>query len=258
MTIPIVFTGSGQAVGAAALLADLLPVQYQLLVFDDPTRYIARLTAARPALIIVDGGAAEWRFWTTTPKTSPATRRIPIVLLTADAAQHAAGLRAGADLVLSPDALRSELPTLLTDVARVPDAAYLEQLDCECAQALPPRAREGVARFNAGEYYQQHDLFEAQWVETEGPVRDLYRAILQVGVAYYQIERGNLRGALKMLQRSVQWLAVLPDTCQGVDVAKLRADSTQVRAELERRQAAGLGLDGFDKTLIQGVRLVEV
>jgi len=53
---------------------------------------------------------------------------------------------------------------------------------------------------------------------TSGPVRELYRAILQVGIAYYQIERGNHRGALKMLLRSVQWLAMLPDRCQGIDV----------------------------------------
>jgi predicted metal-dependent hydrolase len=113
----------------------------------------------------------------------------------------------------------------VADYARVPDPALLDELDCQCDEPLPPRGVEGVAKFNAGEYYRQHDLFEAQWVETQGPVRDLYRAILQVGVAYYQIERGNYRGALKMLLRSVQWLAILPDVCQGVDVQQLRADS---------------------------------
>ncbi len=38
-----------------------------------------------------------------------------------------------------------------------------------------------------------------------GPVRDLYRAILQVGVAYYHITRGNHAGGLRMLRRCVQW-----------------------------------------------------
>ena len=82
--------------------------------------------------------------------------------------------------------------------------------------------------------------------------RDLYRAILQVGVAYYQIERGNFRGALKMLQRSVQWLHLLPDQCQGIDVAQLRRDSYRVRAELQR-----LGPDGlaeFDRGLLKCLR----
>ncbi|MCI0350288.1 MAG: DUF309 domain-containing protein [Acidobacteriales bacterium] len=111
-----------------------------------------------------------------------------------------------------------------------------------------------MRKFNAGEYYKQHDLFEEQWMKTTGPVRDLYRAVLQVGIAYFQIERGNYRGALKMLQRSVQWLVVLPDVCQGINVKKLRDDSFRVRAELERLGETRFA--EFDKALIQGVALV--
>ena len=115
-----------------------------------------------------------------------------------------------------------------------------------------PAAEQGLQAFNRGEFYRQHDLFEAQWVETAGPVRDLYRAILQVGVAYYQIERGNYRGALKMLQRSVQWLFLLPDVCQGIDVAQLRRDSYRVRAELQRLGPARLA--ELDRGLLKGLR----
>ena len=90
-------------------------------------------------------------------------------------------------------------------------------------------------------------------MKTAGPVRDLYRAILQVGVAYYQIERGNYRGAVKMLQRSVQWLYHLPDSCQGIDVARLRRDSYAVRAALQR-----LGPERFaefDRALLKPLTL---
>lgn len=102
----------------------------------------------------------------------------------------------------------------------------------QCAAPLPPEAREAVALFNAGEYYKQHDLFEALWRAERGPVRDLYRAVLQVGVACYQVTRGNRRGALKMLSRGIRWLALLPDVCQGVDVARLRADALRLRGAL--------------------------
>jgi hypothetical protein len=116
----------------------------------------------------------------------------------------------------------------------------VSELDCACQDALPELAQQGIVRFNEGAFYAQHDLLEALWVETEGPVRDLYRAILQVGVGYYQVLQGNRRGAIKMLRRSARWLAALPPVCQGVDVARLIADSERVRAELER-----LGEDGF-------------
>jgi predicted metal-dependent hydrolase len=217
--------------------------------------YLTRLAEDHAALILVDGDGPDWRFWTTAPKTSPATRRIPIVLVSADAARRAESLGQGADVVVAPAEIAKQLPALVKDYARVIDPATAEQLDCGCAEPLPPLAQEGVAKFNAGEYYPQHDLFEEQWMATPGPVRDLYRAILQVGVAYYQIERGNHRGALKMLLRSVQWLSILPDTCQGVDVQQLREDSYRVRAALEALPPAEIG--SFDRSLLKPVKWVE-
>ncbi|MBK8020214.1 MAG: DUF309 domain-containing protein [Chloroflexi bacterium] len=131
----------------------------------------------------------------------------------------------------------------------------MTELDRACADPLPPEAQEALRLFNAGEFYRQHDLFEALWRDTPGPVRDLYQGVLQVGVAYYQITRGNALGAAKMLLRSARWLEPLPDVCQGVDVAQLRADSATVLAELRR-----LGRDRiaeFDRSLLKPVRLVE-
>jgi predicted metal-dependent hydrolase len=94
-------------------------------------------------------------------------------------------------------------------------------------------------------------LFEAQWVEEQRPIRDLYRAILQVGVGYHHITRRNYRGAVKTLQKSVQWLLMLPDTCQGVDIKQLREDSFRVRTELERLGAARI--HEFDMRLLRPI-----
>jgi predicted metal-dependent hydrolase len=204
-------------------------------------------------MILVDAGDADWRFWVSTPKSSPATRRIPIVVAAEDADARRAAFIAGADFALSAAELTAQIQSLVQEYARVEDPARIEQLECECQEALPPLAVEGIAQFNAGNYYRQHDLFEAQWMKTEGPVRDLYRAILQVGIAYYQIERGNHRGALKMLLRSVQWLLILPDVCQGVDVRQLREDSFRVRAELEAIQPDDIAQ--FDCSLLKPVRM---
>ena len=229
--------------------------EYDVHFYTIRTHYVANLTSDRVAMIMVDGASEGWRFWTATPKSSPATRRIPIIMVADDPGEHAEGLTAGADLAITVDEVREHAGDLVHNYARIPDPDMLEQLDCECDEALPPLAREGVEKFNAGQYYKQHDLFEEQWMKTEGPVRDLYRAILQIGVAYYQIERDNYRGALKMLQRSVQWISVLPDVCQGIDVKQLREDSYRVRAELERLGEANFS--AFDRSLIQPLRLVE-
>lgn len=223
---------------------------FSMVVYTSLDGYGTRLVDDGPALILVDGALADWQQWTTIPKVSNATRRIPVVVVAQDAAVRDMAQDAGADVALAPDELPERLPDLLATLARVPAAETVRALDRQCGEPLPPEALEGLRLFNAGEYYQQHDAFEALWMQETGPVRDLYRAILQVGVAYYQIERGNRRGALKMLQRAVQWLDALPPACQGVDVAQLRQDAAQVREAL----AACDDLADFDHRLIQPVR----
>ena len=214
---------------------------------------IVRLLADdQVALLLVDGARADWRTWTAAPKSSPATRRIPVIVVSADPARHRPAFDAGADVFLAPDALAAALPDLLVKRARVLPVATTQTLRTECDDSLPPEGLEGVRKFNAGEYYRQHDLFEALWMAETGPVRDLYRAILQVGIAYFQVTRGNRRGALRMLLRSQQWLAILPDVCRGVDIAQLRQDAAAVRAALE----ASDDLAGFDRSLLKPVRLV--
>ncbi len=250
---PITLVIAGQPLWITEIQTKL-SADYRLLNYSKRASYIARLADDRAALILVNGDDPHWRFWTTTPKTSPATRRVPIVLVTDKPEVRREAFLAGADLHLAPDELVAQLKTLVKDYARVPDPKLMEQLDCECQEALPPLALEGVQKFNAGEYYPQHDLFEAQWVKTPGPVRDLYRAVLQVGVAYYQIERGNYRGAMKMLLRSVQWLAILPDVCQGIDVKQLREDSYRIRAELECLKPEEIAQ--FDRSLLKPLHIV--
>jgi predicted metal-dependent hydrolase len=225
---------------------------YDLRPYADRSRLDSALADDLVALILVDGDSGDWRFWTATPKSSPATRRIPLFLITDNATIRQQALISGADLTLTPAEIVADIQRLVKDFARVPDPVRVEQLDCECQEDLPPLAQQGFEKFNAGEFYKQHDLFEELWVQTEGPVRDLYRAILQVGVAYYQILRGNHRGARKMLLRSVQWLAILPDACQGIDVKALREDSYRVRAELERLPEDQI--DQFDKSLLKPVK----
>lgn len=235
-------------------LAALLDNQqdFSVIALVDAAAFVPALIENRAALAVVDAGHPAAHSLILTAKTSAATRRIPIVLVSADAAARAQAIAAGAERALDRAELAAKLPTILRELARVPTPETLAKLDCACAQPLPPLAVAGVLAFNRGAYYQQHDLFEELWVASEGPIRDLYRAILQVGVAYYQLERGNFRGALKMLQRSVQWLYPLPDTCQDLDVAALRRDSYAVRAALQRLGADRLS--EFDHSLLKPLR----
>ncbi|MEW6580189.1 MAG: DUF309 domain-containing protein [Chloroflexota bacterium] len=207
-----------------------------------------------PALLLVDAAEPNWAARVAAVTTEQATRRMPVLVVAPDMAFEAAALRVGAAGMLALADLDSGLLDCVRAHARRMDSATRAALACQCQKPLPPLAQLGVKRFNAGAYYAQHDAFEEQWMAEPGPVRDLYRTILQVGVAYYHITRGNHAGALKMLQRSVQWFAQLPDVCQGVDVRQLRQDAARVRHALKAMPPDAVG--SFDRSLLQPVRLV--
>lgn len=215
---------------------------------------VERVTALQPALAVLNLPGDAWQPFAHALKSSNATRRIPLLLLHDDAAARTGSALHGVDYAPEPAEWARSPGAVVAAWASSYAQEVHEALECQCAEPLPPRAHEAIERFNAGEYYAQHDLFEAQWVEEPRPVRDLYRAILQVGIGYYHIQRGNYRGALKTLQKSVQWLLLLPDVCQGVDVRQLRADSFAVRAELLRLGEAGIG--AFDHALLKPVRQI--
>jgi uncharacterized protein len=99
-----------------------------------------------------------------------------------------------------------------------------DEIERDCSRPLHPEALHGLRLFNAGEYFEAHEALENAWRDEPGPIRDLYRGILQVGVGYYHIQRGNYRGARKMFQRCHQWLAPFPAKCQGIDLEQLRKD----------------------------------
>ncbi len=193
-----------------------------------------QITQWQPALLLFDLGndAIPWRQWLPALKSSPATRRIPIMAYGAhvDVAALREAERLGADFVYPRSRFAAVMPQLFRECARAPDYDALADF---CKRPLPPSAREGVKLFNRGQYYQCHDALEEAWRQEKSPGRDLYRGILQIGVACYQIARGNWRGAVKMLLRARQWLEPLPGQCQGVNVARLRANAADIYDSLK-------------------------
>jgi predicted metal-dependent hydrolase len=236
----------------SVLVAQDQLTDFSWLVCGTLTGFIEQVVQAQPIIILIDARVAHWAQFSEAVKSSNATRRIPTLLISDDAHEREQALLHGIDHSISWASLLQDPRQVVENLANIPDESYLAELACGCQEALPARAIEGIQKFNDGEYYAQHDLFEAQWMDETAPVRDLYRAILQVGVGYYQIERGNYRGALKTLQKSVQWLMLLPDVCQGVDVKQLRDDSLAVRAHLLELGAERI--HEFDKTRLKGVR----
>jgi predicted metal-dependent hydrolase len=104
----------------------------------------------------------------------------------------------------------------------------------DCHEPAPARLLEGIAQFNRGEYFEQHETLELLWRDERRDVRRLYQGILQIGVAFLHLQRLNHHGAVYMLTRGSQYLAPFAPQCQSVDVAALLGAAAAALDEVQR------------------------
>ena len=216
--------------------------------------FIRRLVEWQPVLMIVElsSHTIPWADWIAAAKSSPATRRIPVIAFGphTDLELHQRAVAAGCDVVIAKSRLVTGLPELIEKYARLIDYGGLEM---DCQGQMSELARKGIARFNEQAYFEAHEELELAWGAEPGPIRELYRGILQVAVAYLQITRHNYRGAMKMFLRLRQWLDPLPDECMGVDVARLRSEALAARAAVEALGPERMA--EFDMSLLKPVQV---
>ena len=183
-----------------------------------------------PVLGLVDLSAAgDCALAITRCKIRPHTGQIPIIAFGShvDTATLRAARQAGADHVWARSKLMGELQHVVMRYLH-PAVDHPEGWEAP----LSNMARHGIEVFNQGEYFEQHELLEQAWLAEERPVREMYQGILQIGVAFLQIERNNWGGAVKMFRRGLPRLRTLPPVCQGVAIAPFRAAAEQIHWEI--------------------------
>lgn len=196
---------------------------------------VEKISRERPFLLLFDieSDRIPWEKWVNMLSAVPATRRIPIVSIGEQSSTEllSKSQQAGAKKSVTKEDLNTKLPGLINKYVR-----EINEIDYSipCSQQLSVNAVNGLEAFNDGRYYDAHEYLEYAWMDDDTTGKDLYRALLQISVAYYQITRGNYRGAVKMFWRVRQWIEPLPETCRGVDVQKLRNDSSLVYKEIIR------------------------
>jgi len=229
---------------------------YAVEFADLPEEAVAFLVSRQPSLIVIELGQdiQAARSFVMAAKTSPATRKLPILAVSpgADPAVLLAAQQAGCDAAVSHQSFLADASNLISVHARADDSAELMR---QAREPLPELAHTAIAQFNAREFFEQHETFEHLWRAEPGPIRQLYQGILQIGVAYLQIERKNYAGARKLFQRAWQYLSALPDVCQGIDMAQFKADAQTAQAELERLGPSRIG--EFNPTLFKPIQMTK-
>ena len=76
-----------------------------------------------------------------------------------------------------------------------------------CSQPPPPDLLEGVARFNAGAFYEAHEVWEDLWLRNRSPARPFLQALIQIAAAYHHRETGRERAFQALLREASGRLA---------------------------------------------------
>ncbi len=105
---------------------------------------------------------------------------------------------------------------------------------------LRPEWVQGIAEFNAGEYYACHDTLEALWMDSIDPDKKFYQGVLQIAVACYHLHNRNWRGAVTLLGEGIGRLPYYQPVYEGIDVAELIRVSSNLLNILQ-----SIGIDGI-------------
>ncbi len=102
------------------------------------------------------------------------------------------------------------------------------------APALDPCYLAWFERFNAGEYYEAHEVLETLWLRTHDGDRDFFKGLIQVAGAFVHLRKQSerprhatdstrLRPAARLFQRGSEHLAPYSPFHLRLDVAALCA-----------------------------------
>jgi predicted metal-dependent hydrolase len=81
---------------------------------------------------------------------------------------------------------------------------------------------EGVELFNAGRFFDCHEVWEEVWKRARGADKLFYQGMIQAAVAILHAERGNLRGAQSTWNKARAKLDSLPAEHMGIALDELR------------------------------------
>lgn len=223
----------------APRLADVIQqLGGQPVIVATPEAFVEAVDRYFPVLALLDLAIeGDWAFAITRCKIRPQTSQVPLIAYGShvDATTLRAARHAGADHAWARSKLMAELPQVVAHHLN-PPVVYPEGWDAP----LSSLARRGIEEFNCGEYFEQHESLELAWREEPRDVREMYQGILQIGVAFLQIQRNNWVGAIKMFRRGLPRLRTLPPVCQGVDIATFRASAEAIHWEVTALGSARL------------------
>ncbi len=96
---------------------------------------------------------------------------------------------------------------------------------------VPGNLLRACEEFNSGRFFECHESLEEVWQEEGGPVRDLYKGLIQVAAAFVHLSRGNYIGAERLCRTALGYLAPYRlEGALGFDIERICRDTEDAYA----------------------------
>lgn len=86
---------------------------------------------------------------------------------------------------------------------------------------------EGIRLFNAGEYFEAHEVLEHGWVAAPRGERFFLQALIHFAVGLHHHRNGNVPGAVRQLEKGLKKIAGYLPAHHAVDTLRLWRDGQQ-------------------------------
>ncbi len=139
---------------------------------------------------------------------------------------------------------------------RIVESGAVDKPNARCAEQAPEGLLEGIQLFNAGEYFECHEVLEEIWMAERDPIRYLYQGILQIGVGFHHLRNRNYRGATLLLGDGIDKVRRFTPTCMGVDTADLCDRAQQCLDHLQSLPRERI--DEFDWNLVPVIKTIGI
>ncbi|HEX8169282.1 MAG TPA: DUF309 domain-containing protein [Thermoanaerobaculia bacterium] len=100
---------------------------------------------------------------------------------------------------------------------------------------------EGVELFNSEKFWHAHEAWERDWLVAEEPYKRFLQGLIQLAAAYHHVQRGTLRGAVRLFDAALEKLAPYDDGYARVDRTEACATARVHRLRIANGEAIAAG-----------------
>lgn len=104
-----------------------------------------------------------------------------------------------------------------------PDELAHAEVPEEVVGSAAEACRRAIALFDQRRFFEAHEFFEYAWNSEDTDERDrgFWKGVTQVAVGCCHVQRGNVGGAVSLLERAASYLRDYPSPHLGIDTAAL-------------------------------------